>query len=512
VIRIGSLFSGYGGLDMGVQMALGGTVAWHVEFDAAPSKILAHHWPDVPNYGDITTVDWADVEPVDVLTGGFPCQDLSHAGKRLGLRPGTRSGLWEHMAYAIDQLRPRMVVIENVRGLLSASAHSSLERDCWCVGDDREPALRALGAVLGDLVELGYDARWGGVRAADAGAPHGRFRVFIVAQPADADLAGLEGRPADGRGAGERPAGAGGVGAGPGVTLLPTPKASDGPNGGPGMRNGRGQADALPGAVSLLPTPRAQNAEDRNSLIWERPADQPQNLENALAHALDAFGPYAPAIARWEAVLGRPAPSPTEPGRDGRPRLSPAFVEWMMGLPAGHVTDPAIGITRAQQLKALGNGVVPQQAALALRMLLGLGGATVPDHGGPALRTPTAQLAVNGGSQHPDKRKAGGHGPTLADEVEHLLPTPQAHDAQGPKTPEQVAAMRARVGAGVRNLNEVVVNDLHLLPTPAVNDMGANKTPEQWDEWTDPHEGRPRQRQRARQEPRHRGPTAGGAR
>ena len=88
----------------------------------------------------------------------------------------------------------------------------------------------------------------------------------------------------------------------------------------------------------------------------------------------DRWGAYAPAIARWEAVLGRPAPDPTEPGKDGRPRLSARAVEFMMGLPAGHVTDPAIGLTRAQQLKALGNGVVPQQAALALRMLLG--GAT----------------------------------------------------------------------------------------------------------------------------------------
>ncbi len=88
--------------------------------------------------------------------------------------------------------------------------------------------------------------------------------------------------------------------------------------------------------------------------------------------------------------------------------------------------------------------------------------------GGRLLKTPTAQLAVNGGSQHPDKRKAGGHGPTLADEVEHLLPTPQAHDHVQGKTTEQVAAMRERTGAGVRNLNEVAVNEL--LPTPKAGD------------------------------------------
>lgn len=126
-MRLGSLFSGYGGLDLAVEAVTGARPAWCCEFDAAPSRILAHHWPDVPNLGDITTVDWGTVEPVDILTGGFPCQDLSHAGKRAGLRPGTRSGLWEHMAYAIDQLRPRLVVAENVRGLLSATAASDVD-------------------------------------------------------------------------------------------------------------------------------------------------------------------------------------------------------------------------------------------------------------------------------------------------------------------------------------------------------------------------------------------------
>lgn len=127
------------------------------------------------------------------------------------------------------------------------------------------------------------------------------------------------------------------------VQLMPTPKASDGPHGGPGMRNGRGDADALPGIVHLLPTPAV-------------------NDMGAATH--EAFGPYAAAVARWEHVLGRPAPAPAEPGR----ALNPAFVEFMMGLPAGWVTDT--GIPRNAQLKALGNGIVPQQMALAIRLLL----------------------------------------------------------------------------------------------------------------------------------------------
>lgn len=187
-MKIGSLFSGYGGLDIAVTNVTGAEVAWHCEWDDAPSKILERNFPGVPNYRDVTKVDFSAIEQVDILTGGFPCQDLSLAGKRAGLKEGTRSGLWSEFARAIDTIRPKLVVIENVRGLLSATAHSHVEQCAWCMGDaDGEPVLRALGAVLGDLADLGYDARWTSVRAADAGAPHSRFRVFIVAYPADSE-------------------------------------------------------------------------------------------------------------------------------------------------------------------------------------------------------------------------------------------------------------------------------------------------------------------------------------
>lgn len=180
-MKIGSLFSGYGGLDIAVTNVTGARVAWHVEYDKAPSKILETHYPGIPNYGDITKVDFRQVEPVDILTGGFPCQDLSLAGRRAGLKDGTRSGLWYEFARAIEELQPKLVVIENVRGILSATANSDLEPCEWCLGNEpTEPILRALGAVLGTMADLGYNAKWGGVRAADAGAAHSRFRVFIV--------------------------------------------------------------------------------------------------------------------------------------------------------------------------------------------------------------------------------------------------------------------------------------------------------------------------------------------
>jgi DNA (cytosine-5)-methyltransferase 1 len=183
-MKIGSLFSGYGGLDLAVTKLTGAEVAWHCEWEAAPSQILEAHFPGVPNYRDVSTVDWDSVEPVDILTGGFPCQDLSLAGKRAGLQDGTRSGLWSEFHKAITILKPKMVIIENVRGLLSAKADSGMEYGTEIMEQtDRGIVLRALGAVLGDLADIGYDAKWTGVRASDAGAAHQRFRVFIVAYP-----------------------------------------------------------------------------------------------------------------------------------------------------------------------------------------------------------------------------------------------------------------------------------------------------------------------------------------
>ena len=162
-MKIGSLFSGYGGLDLAVMNVTGAEVAWHCEWEDAPSTILDKHFPGVPNYKDVSKVDFTQVEPVDILTGGFPCQDLSLAGKRAGLQDGTRSGLWSEFARAIEELKPRLVVIENVRGLLSATASNGVEysEEDLATLNGRAP-LRALGAVLGDLADLGYDAKWTG--------------------------------------------------------------------------------------------------------------------------------------------------------------------------------------------------------------------------------------------------------------------------------------------------------------------------------------------------------------
>lgn len=471
-MRHGSLFSGYGGIDRAIADVFGAETAWVSDVDPGANQILAHRYPDAPNLGDITKVDWSTVEPVDIISGGSPCQDLSMAGRRAGMTPGTRSNLWGSMREAIAVIRPSFVVWENVHGALSANASSSLEHCPGCMGGAEHggPVLRALGRVLGDLADLGFDAQWHGLRAADVGACHGRFRVFVLAY---ANEQRLRGRP-DSQGAapagrhGHPVAGAGG----PDLALLPTPTSSD--TNGAGA-HGTGGAD-LRTTVALLPTPResasgredghewmmlhlghadapesvpGQDLRDMREVVqpqaFQREAgrpsalpeqeellpvvrelqeggdpgcaslaspeaprgdvrgvrhdggparsprrpepgeQQPGELDDAVrllppeaalaggsreaACGCAAWGHYAPAIHRHELALGRIAPPPTEAGPSGKPRLSARAAEWMMMLPAGWVTDVP-GVTRNQALKALGNGVVPPQAAAALRLML----------------------------------------------------------------------------------------------------------------------------------------------
>jgi len=136
---------------------------WQVEMDDYANKVLARHWPNVRRYRDVREVGKHNLEPVDVISGGFPCQDLSVAGKRAGIEAGERSGLWWEMLRVACELRPRFLVVENVPGLLSGDGGG------WA------------RVFFGSLAESGFDAEWGIVSAADAGAPHLRKRVFVVA-------------------------------------------------------------------------------------------------------------------------------------------------------------------------------------------------------------------------------------------------------------------------------------------------------------------------------------------
>jgi DNA (cytosine-5)-methyltransferase 1 len=208
---IGSIATGYGGLDAAVAAAFGAQVAWVADNDPDVAKILAARFGGVPNLGDVTQVSWSQVlalyGPVQILCAGFPCQDVSAAGLRAGLQPGNRSGLWFHIVQAIAVLKPEVVVLENVRGLLTAPAHSELEPCPICVGNSPARRLRALGAVLGNLADLGFDAEWQIVSAAAAGSCHQRERVFVLAWRRDAADAGCDARA---QGHPDRPAAAGG--------------------------------------------------------------------------------------------------------------------------------------------------------------------------------------------------------------------------------------------------------------------------------------------------------------
>lgn len=388
--KIGSLCSGVGGLDLGVQSVLGGRIAWHAETDPHAAKVLARHWPGVPNLGDVRAADFGGAEPVDILTAGIPCQDLSVAGPRTGLA-GTRSGLWRHIADAIPILNPRLVVIENVRGLLSTRAGTDsvrpLESCPTCLGDGAEDSrMRALGSLLADLADRGLDAAWCLLRASDIGAAHQRARVFLTAWPtAPAQEKAAE--DTDGEPGHQR--------------RLPAPGQAQGrgPRPHPGRRDRtpaahpeserRQQGLAQPALPERQPHPGFHRGRTpcRGHIGWNRGhqaaaahpdvsgrtrrrGDHPEKArrhESTYGHhsPADWWGEFGPAIRRWEHLTGCAAPSPTVPGTR---RLSAEFVEWMM-LPAGWVTGTP-GLSRAAQLHLLGNSVVPQQAARALEILL----------------------------------------------------------------------------------------------------------------------------------------------
>ena len=170
VVTIGSLFSGIGGLELGLEWAGLGPTIFQVEQDACCQSILARHWPDAQRFDDVRAVGAANLPPVDIICGGFPCQPFSVAGKRAG-RDDERH-LWPEFARIVRELRPRFVVAENVPGLLTIDGG------------------RVFGVVLGDLAACGYDGVWFTLRASDVGAPHRRERLFIVGWLADSDGAG----------------------------------------------------------------------------------------------------------------------------------------------------------------------------------------------------------------------------------------------------------------------------------------------------------------------------------
>ncbi|MEG9548653.1 DNA cytosine methyltransferase [Streptomyces griseus] len=331
-LRAVALCAGYGGLETALGAGIGAVPVAYAENDPYAAAVFAAHHPGVPNLGDITRADWERVRDLyrpEIVGAGFPCRNISNAGRKDGIS-GQWSRVWKNVAAAVGVIRPRYVFLENVAALRS----------------------RGLDVVAQDLAAIGYGVRWTCLRAGDpeVGAPHERDRWFAVAHPADADPhhLGRHWRPrhvSQAQGWAEpahrsHPA--------PGtparvLRLVPTPAARDWKS----------------GASNLMDF----NARPLNEFVVNR---LPYSGSWISTDGID----YGPAIRRWEHITGRPAPCPTEPGMRGNRRLSPFFTEWLMGLPAGWVTDIP-GIPRKEQLRILGNGVIPRQAHHAYGQLLG---------------------------------------------------------------------------------------------------------------------------------------------
>jgi DNA (cytosine-5)-methyltransferase 1 len=316
VLSVGSLFSGIGGFDLGFERA-GCSIAWQVEIDPWARAVLTKHWPTVPKHADIRDVGRHNLGPVDILCGGFPCQDISLAGKGAGIAEGTRSGLWSEYVRLIRELRPRYVVVENVAALKS----------------------RGLDRVLGDLAASGYDAEWDCIPACAIGAPHRRDRLWIVAYPA-----GVQQQPRcepsradDARHPGARPV--------------------SGPAGGPALL-----AHPLHHRRQECPLPEGQE--------W-RPVSDAAGRGGAGADVADTL-----SDARLPRRLGDPSQSTR--GRDaGRSALGTHGSHWTVEPAVGRV---AHGIpARVDRLRGLGNAIVPQIAEWIARRILARESELTPD-------------------------------------------------------------------------------------------------------------------------------------
>ena len=284
-MKIGSLCTGYGGLDMAVEAYFNAETIWCAEYDKYASQLIEQKLGYL-NHGDIKKINWADVEPIDILTAGYPCQPFSSAGERKGTTDDRH--IFPFILEAISTLRPRWVVLENVRGHLSLGFKE----------------------VLASLTSIGYDARWQVVRASDVGAPHQRARLFIVAYPTSVRC---EDQLCDEK------------------------------------------SDQFIDSI----------AADSNSHAHTQPRRTDRGLSEQSQGLRDGQDQgQARHKYRSSAEMARQELPNT---LDELGRLNAAFVEYMMGLPKGWVSET--NLARSQQLKILGNGVVPQQAYHALQLL-----------------------------------------------------------------------------------------------------------------------------------------------
>jgi DNA (cytosine-5)-methyltransferase 1 len=306
-VKIGSLCSGYGGLDMAVEAYYNAETVWMCDIDKYSSIVIKERW-GLPNLGDLKTVDWSAVEPIDILTAGYPCQPFSDAGLRKGLEDERH--IWPYIKEIISTLQPKRVILENVRGHLTLGFKE----------------------VLKDLTEIGYDARWAIVRASDVGAPHQRARLFVIAYPISKrcqnQLSGKESNEF--------------------IKSIATNADST------SHQQSRRANRPIPQSSSQI-----VNRSDWNEYGGRGEIATDSNNSRG-------FGSVSGSSRRFNSRAEMRMQKPPNT-LDIKERLNAKFVEYMMGLPVGWVTD--LDISRSQQLKLLGNGVVPQQAYYAIEKL-----------------------------------------------------------------------------------------------------------------------------------------------
>jgi len=316
-LTVGSLFSGIGGIDLGLERA-GMVTRWFCEIDPHCRNVLARHWPGLPIYGDITAVDWSGVERVDVLAGGFPCQPVSNAGKRLGT--DDVRWLWPEFARAIRALRPLYVLVENVAALLG----------------------RGFGEVVTDLAALGYDAEWDCIPAAAVGAPHLRDRLWIIAHARS-----------------EQHEGGGLEKQGAGAARLPSADSSQGGRGPSELDVHAGQSNS-DGRSTLLADPECQSVRGRHSLGGASRAREGERSQrqrvwiDARAGGSDVADPDGArhSLTRDTGTIGTSSPGIFEGStldRDSWWATEPNMGRVAHGVPH-----------RVDRLRSLGNAVVPQ--------------------------------------------------------------------------------------------------------------------------------------------------------
>ena len=311
---------------MAVEAYFGAETIWVSEFDKYASKVIEARI-NKPNFGNLKIIDWHNIEPIDILTAGYPCQPFSQAGLRKGAEDERH--LWPYIKTAISILRPKYVILENVRG------HFGL----------------GFREVLGDLASIGYDARWTLIRASEVGAPHRRERLFILAYPNSARWARAERsdiqakQPRDSSNNLNE------------YTNTDGQRCNLGQDYGDKVEYQRESRSIASGLVETIIT---------NTDGDTRTQSRRSNRE-VRAESIGLRGGPDKGQTRGEFRFSLEMDKETIPPPLDEGKLNVKFVEYMMGLPDGWVTD--IDLPRSQKLKILGNGVVPQQAYRAIELL-----------------------------------------------------------------------------------------------------------------------------------------------